>query len=70
VLLAIKDFFNGMGAGITPAFLVFMFAKPPLQIGGDAGINTIIGALEEVEEVHGLSLISISFHYRTKQDYG
>lgn len=36
------------------AFFVLVFAKPPFQVIGNAGIDTAVEALDKVEEVHRL----------------
>jgi hypothetical protein len=41
-----------MGAGISPAFFVFVLGKTPFQIVGDAGVDAVIGALEKIDKIH------------------
>ena len=38
------------------AFFVFVFVKAPLQIVGDTGVNSVVRALDEIDEIHKFDL--------------
>lgn len=48
------NYFNWfVGAGIGSAFAVFVIEEALLWVGGDAGVETAVGAEENVDEVWG-----------------
>ena len=59
--LGVNDFFHFVRRGIMAAFFVLMLAKPPFQVVGNAGIDTVVGALDKVEEVHGSNKLTDNF---------
>ncbi len=53
-LLGVNDFRSCMCLSVRAAFLVFMLQKSALQVGSDSRVETIVGALEDIDKVdHG-----------------
>lgn len=44
--------FRPVRSGIGAAFFVFVLAKTPRHIRGDAGVNTAAATLEKIDEIH------------------